>query len=76
MAAPFRNLDPSQTQYELVIDWLPLSAPDNGDSDVTSYHLRWYHLEEWKDLYGIGPDATLVEFIVTSGIARGATYKF
>jgi hypothetical protein len=30
----------------------------------------------WVDLYGVGPDATETEFIVTSEITRGKTYAF
>lgn len=58
------------------MNWVALSQPENGDSDVTTYHLRWFHEEVWKDLYGVNPDGTEIEFVVTSGITRGETYEF
>ena len=51
-------------------------TPENGDSEVTSYHLQWFYEGDWLDLYGINPDAALTEFTVTSGIVRGETYEF
>jgi len=41
MSAPTR--DPSSTQDKIVINWLPLSSPQNGDSEVTSYNLQWFN---------------------------------
>jgi hypothetical protein len=37
MVAPQRDTDPSLTQFALVMNWVALSAPDNGDSEVTTY---------------------------------------
>lgn len=76
MAAPQRNLDPQQTLYALVINWVALNSPENGNSEITTYHLQWFHEEQWKDLYGVGPDATDTEFVVTSEITRGEIYGF
>lgn len=77
MQAPYRDTQSAYlTQYALVIKWTALIAPDNGDSVVTSYHLRWFNTGSWLDLYGVNPDAVLTEFIVTSNIKRGTTYPF
>jgi len=37
MNAPTR--DESTTDEEIVINWLPLYSPQNGDSPITSYNL-------------------------------------
>lgn len=74
MSAPTR--DPSTTQDTIVINWLPLSSPQNGDSDVTSYNLQWFSNDQWKGLVGILPGAITTQFLLTSNIERGNTYQF
>lgn len=53
-----------------------MEAPQNGNSEVTTYQLQWYYEGHWTDLYGVGPDATQTEFKVTSDYTRGDTYSF
>jgi len=74
MSAPTR--DSSTTQDKIVINWLPLSSPQNGDSDVTSYNLQWFSDGQWKNLAGILPGAITTQFLLTSNIEREETYEF
>jgi len=39
MAAPTRNTQ--TTQYQLVFNFVPLESPENGDSQILSYHAMW-----------------------------------
>ena len=45
------------TEDQIIIDWLALANPDNGDSEVIAYNLQWYKvsLQSWVDLYGVLP---------------------
>jgi hypothetical protein len=74
MAPVTRNV--KTTQDEIVVDWVALNSPENGDSQVTSYNLQWYYNNLWTDLYGVLPSAVLTQFILTSNIVRGQTYQF
>lgn len=74
MSAPTR--DPSTTQDEIVINWLALSSPQNGDSEVTSYNLQWFSNGQWKSLVGMLPGSITTQFLLTSNIERGSIYQF
>jgi len=69
MSKPTRNL--TVTLNEIIIDWVPLVAPLNGNSTITSYNLQWQNQGIWQDLYGVGPDATQTRFVLTSDFIRG-----
>ena len=62
------------TQHVIIVDWDALVPPDDGDSDVTQYHLQWLHEGYWQDLYGSMPGETSTTFTVTSGVEPGAIY--
>lgn len=48
-------------QTVIVIDWQPLTQPENGDSTILGYHVIWKHSEAstWEDL--IYPDVPYTE---------------
>jgi hypothetical protein len=50
MNAPQRNA--ATTQDQILIDWASQAAPENGDSEIISYHLQWLYNGAWRDLYG------------------------
>lgn len=80
MAAVTRNT--STTQVKIIIDWIALSTPQNGYSEVSSYNLQWDKgtygsaSAAWFDLYGTSPAATATTFTLTSDITAGSTYYF
>ena len=45
------------TQAQIIIDWVALSSPENGDSAIIAYNLQWYMANsmQWVDLYGVLP---------------------
>ena len=50
MVAPTRN-DLTNPQM-IMIDWIALIAPDNGDSEILGYHVMWTltSSQNWVDL--------------------------
>ena len=79
MAAVTRNS--ATTEVSILIDWIALSIPENGYSDVTAYNLQWdkgtYGSSTiWYDLYGTAPPQTSIAFTLTSDISAGVTYYF
>jgi len=74
MNAPLRN--PLTNQDEIIIDWIALSAPLNGDSPITSYNLQLLDNGNWVDLYGVYPGGTLTQFILTNNVVRAEWYIF
>jgi hypothetical protein len=53
MAPVTRNS--ATTEHAIIIDWVALAAPDNGDSDIVTYNLQWdkgTSSSQWYDLYG------------------------
>lgn len=63
-------------ENSIVIDWLPLSSPANGDSEVIAYNLQWYKESQgaWVDLYGVLPQQIDTQFTLTSEIEPGVSY--
>lgn len=74
MSAPTRDV--LTTQEKIVINWLPLSSPQNGDDSITSQNLQWFYNNQWRNLVGILPGSITTQFELTSNIERGITYQF
>ena len=58
MSAPTR--DSSSNEYKLIVDWVYLTTPADGDSSITSYNLQWDYGTSgfiWYDLIGVTPQA-------------------
>lgn len=64
MLLPTRNALTDPTM--IVVDWLPFTAPQDGDSTILGYHVVWKHAasSEWSDL--VYPD---VPYTKTSATA-------
>lgn len=62
----------------IVIDWLPLTSPADGDSPVLGYHVMWKHSdsETWSDL--VYPDFPYIETTAsaTQSLIEGDSYEF
>jgi Fibronectin type III domain len=77
MATPTKDSSSSSTQ--LVVDWTALTSPDNGDSTITSYNLKWDAGTSgvtWTTLIGYSPSSTALTYSVTSGLTVGSSYQF
>jgi hypothetical protein len=76
MAAPRRGAATSTGQ--IAVEWDLLSAPSNGDSPVTSYHLVWDAGSGTTstDLVGLVSPYTLATYSVATGVTEGSTYRF
>lgn len=71
--------DSATTDIAIIVNWLALSSPENGDSDVIAYNLQWDRGSQganWYDLYGVLPQETAIQFTLTSDIERSETYLF
>jgi len=61
MLAPTRN-DTLTSTLKLVVDWVALTAPQNGYSDIQSYNLQWFAGNKsstnitWINLVGLEAD--------------------
>ena len=63
----------------MAVDFVALSpGAETGGSAIQSYHLQWDQgTGTWTDLFGEeGAYQLLTEYMVTSGIAGGADYRF
>lgn len=63
---------------EIVVNWLPLSAPNNGDSTVLSYNLVWDAGTGTTDqnVIGFNNMFTGTQISVTDNLVVGNPYKF
>lgn len=78
MATP-TNDDTTTNQARIKVAWSALADPDNGGSDITSYHLQWDNGSggsTWVDLVGLSPTSTALSFTVSTGVVSGTSYKF
>jgi hypothetical protein len=71
MAAPTIS---AYSDTSITISWTPLAAPNNGNSDILSYSLKWNTGD------GSAPSIELTNVLTTSyvvsGITAGTAYKF
>ena len=77
MATP--TMGSATTTTEVAVDFAALSpGAETGGSAVESYHLQWDQgTGAWADLFGEdGAYQLLTDYLVTSGIAGGADYRF
>lgn len=80
MSAPTRNTATSTSK--IVVDWSPLTSPNNGGSSITSYFLEWdagTNGVTWTEIVGYSPVSTATTYEITggaSGLVSGASYKF
>ena len=82
MATPLNG--PSTGASQVEVTWTALTAPQNGDSAVTSYELQWDAGSSgvsWVDLAGVSSNYLLTSYVVTTGtggapIPAGTTYQF
>lgn len=77
MAAPTRNA--LTDVYQITIDFIELAAPNNGDSEILSYHGMWKEqsASTWVDMnledQAFSGQTTLS---VYDGLVEGQTYNF
>jgi large repetitive protein len=75
MAAPTRGPGTAISQVEVL--WTVLSAPNNGGSAVTSYHLQWDQgTGTWADLVGLVSPYVQTSYTVTTGVTTGTSFSF
>lgn len=62
----------------IVIDWIPLSAPDNGDSDIIGYHVMWTLTtnQNWIDLNLPTTNYTNTTLNASQSLVKGLSYSF
>lgn len=78
MPAPTR-VDATTTTSSITVQWNALTAPDDGDSSITSYNLQWDRGTSgfmYYDLLGVTPYTTQISFTATTGIVASQTYRF
>ena len=72
MHAPVRGA--STATNEIEIDWSELTAPDNGDAEVTSYSLEWdagTDGSSWVSLAGYLSSYLDTTYLVTDNVIEG-----
>ena len=76
MATPLRGANTSGLKFHLVLS--ALDAPNNGDSDITTYNVQWDQgtNSTFVDLVGSTSDFTRTEYEITNGISSGGTDMF
>jgi hypothetical protein len=77
MHAPVRGA--STATNEIEIDWSELTAPDNGDAEVTSYSLEWdagTDGSSWVSLAGYLSSYLDTTYLVTDNVIEGKSYRF
>ena len=63
----------------IVVNWQPIAAPENGNSNVLSYSLEYdagTNGEVWETLIGYLADYSGTQMQVTSRIQSGVTFIF
>jgi hypothetical protein len=75
VGAPSRGASTATTQVE--VEWPALTAPGDGGSAVTSYHVQWDQgTGSWADLVGLVSPHTQTAYTVTTGVTSGASHQF
>lgn len=77
MAAPTRDSASSTT--ELVVDWVALTSPLNGDSAIYTYNLQWdsgTNGATFTSVHGLSPYSTVTTYTRTTGVVAGQSYQF
>jgi hypothetical protein len=76
MSAPTSGSSTTDTQIE--VTWSAVSsAPANGGSAITSYHLQWDAGTSgvtWTDVIGLSPSYTGTSYIVSTSVTAGSSY--
>lgn len=75
MAQPSRGTTTSTTQ--ILVDWIALAAPQNGDSAVLSYSLEWdagNFGTNFISLVGAVANSLATSFVVTDNLTVGHAY--
>ena len=77
MNVPMRGIDTATNQIQ--VDWNTVSAPDNGDAEVTSYSLEWDASTggaSWVSLVGYLSNYLGQTYLVTDNVIEGREYQF
>ncbi len=77
MNTPQRASQTGPTQIE--VSWSSLSTPNDGGSEVKSYHLQYDNgtsATTWLDVVGLTPDSLLTSYTVSTDILTGEEYAF
>jgi hypothetical protein len=73
---PFAMSTPTYSaisETSITVDWTALTAPDNGNSDITTYNLYW---DSGTGTSSISLTDSLVTTYTVSGLTAGTTYLF
>lgn len=76
-SAPTKDTATSSTQ--LVVDWSPISSPNDGGSSIISYNLQYdagSGATSWVDLIGNPTNSLVQTYTFTGAITAGGTYNF
>ena len=75
MPKPRRGTGTSETQ--ITVQWDPVAAPADGDSEITAYDLTWSTgTGSWTALATLQAPFAVTEYIVGTGLTSGGTYNF
>lgn len=77
MAAPTRGSATSTT--ELVVNWVALSSPQNGDSTIYTYNLEWDAGTAgvtFTSIHGFAPYSLVTTYTRSTDVVAGQSYQF